>query len=209
MSLLERRRALMSQNREKYVFVEYIESTGQEWIDTGVIANGNTKVDVDFQLVEVTASFVFGSRAGSTNRTYTFSVGNMSNGGEFVSAYGSSGNMVIATADTNRHIVMKNHRSTYFDGVFKTQVSKQDFTTPETLEIFASYNNGTKGYLPSKMKLYSCAIYDGVTEGERTLLRDFKPCYRKADKVAGLYDAVNDVFYENRGTGKFLIGGEI
>ena len=61
----------------------------------------------------------------------------------------------------------------------------------------------------NKMKLYSCAIFNGVEEASRTPLRNFIPCYRKADKVGGLYDTISGEFFENQGTGKFLIGGEI
>lgn len=35
------------------------------------------------------------------------------------------------------------------------------------------------------------------------------PCYRIADKVAGMYDLVNDVFYTNNGTGTFVVGGDV
>jgi len=35
------------------------------------------------------------------------------------------------------------------------------------------------------------------------------PCYRIADKVAGMYDLVNDVFYTNSGTGTFVVGGDV
>lgn len=208
MTLLERRRALMSQNKEKFIFVEYIESTGTQWIDTGVIANGNTKVDVDFQITNIYASFIFGSRVNSEKETYTL---NISSAKKLVSGYGNNslGYRELRNADTKRHTVMKNHRTIYIDGVSVAQTDKYDFTTPDNLELFACYNGGTKGYLPSQMKLYSCAIYDGVTEGARTLLRDFKPCYRKVDKVGGLYDTVSGKFFENQGTGKFLIGGEL
>lgn len=206
MSLLERRRALISQNKEKYVFVEYIQSTGTQWIDTGIIANGDTKVDIDFQIVKITAAFMYGSRENSTTKAYSLNVNSADN---LMSPYGDGGAFTLGVADTKRHTVNKNHRTLYYDDVFIGQVAKQEFTTPGNLELFACYNGGAKGYLPSQMKLYSCSIYDGVTEGSRTLLRDFKPCYRKVDKVAGLYDTVSGEFFENQGTGNFLIGGEI
>lgn len=43
------------------------------------------------------------------------------------------------------------------------------------------------------IKLYFLKIYD-VNDVK---IRDFVPCYRKADSVIGLYDIVNDVFYTN------------
>lgn len=50
---------------------------------------------------------------------------------------------------------------------------------------------------------YSFKIWNGDTK-----LRDFIPCYRKSDTVAGMYDIVNKVFYTNCGTGQFLLGPE-
>lgn len=41
------------------------------------------------------------------------------------------------------------------------------------------------------------------------LVRDFIPCYRKLDNVAGLYDMVNDEFYTNIGTGTFTLGPNV
>ena len=35
------------------------------------------------------------------------------------------------------------------------------------------------------------------------------PCYRISDRVAGMYDIVNDVFYTNAGTGEFLVGQDV
>lgn len=210
MNLLSRRRALMSKNKEPYVFVEYIQSTGTQWIDAGVIANGDTKVDIDFQLTK-TSGFLFGSRVSINKDAYTL---NVTSAGNLVSLYGVGtdgygGAYALGVADTKRHIVNKNQNYLYIDGKYITPFAKQTFTTPANLELFACYNNGTKGHSPARMKLYSCTIYDGIAEGSRTLLRDFKPCYRKADRVAGLYDTVSGTFFENQGTGNFLIGGEI
>ena len=51
------------------------------------------------------------------------------------------------------------------------------------------------------MELYNFKMYDNDA-----LVRNFIPCYRKSDNAAGLYDTVNNVFYTNAGTGKFIIG---
>lgn len=71
--------------------------------------------------------------------------------------------------------------------------------------IFCYNNEGTfKSFC--KAKLYWMTIYDinGTTP-----LREFVPCYRKADSVAGLYDLVNGVFYTNAGSGTFVVGGNV
>ena len=51
------------------------------------------------------------------------------------------------------------------------------------------------------LRIYGCKIYNSDK-----LIRDFIPCYRKADNVSGMYDVVNKKFYTNAGTGNFLIG---
>lgn len=42
------------------------------------------------------------------------------------------------------------------------------------------------------LKVFALKMYKGDT-----LIRDFVPCYRKFDKVAGLYDLVEGKFYTN------------
>ena len=41
------------------------------------------------------------------------------------------------------------------------------------------------------------------------LVREFIPCYRKADSVAGLYDLANNTFYTNAGSGVFVVGPDV
>ena len=58
----------------------------------------------------------------------------------------------------------------------------------------------------SKARIYRdfCKIYDNDN-----LVRDFVPCYRKADDEIGMYDMANGVFYTNAGTGTFLKGPDV
>ena len=211
MSLLERRRALMSQNREKYVFVEYIESTGQEWIDTGIYPDENTILAADYQYTSYsTTSALVGARGNGSSTYKSMCVLWVRNNNLEVS-HGDLLNNKIATADTKRHLLERNKGTIYIDGKFAVGFSDTEtFTSPYTLEIFACNNNGTKGAWCSNMKLYSLKIYTGGTKVNNSIMvRDFVPCYRKADRVSGLYDTVSGKFFENQGTGEFLIGGEL
>lgn len=92
----------------------------------------------------------------------------------------------------------------YYDGKLIVTHAQETFTCPGTLELFASHNAGTNGYLPSKIKIYRCTIYDNGK-----LTRDYVPCYRKSDNVIGLYDIVTGTFYTNAGTGTFLKGANV
>ena len=53
-------------------------------------------------------------------------------------------------------------------------------------------------------KIYSLKIY-GTND---QLIRDYVPCYRKSDNVAGMYDLVNGVFYTNAGSSSFSVGND-
>ena len=53
--------------------------------------------------------------------------------------------------------------------------------------------------------IYSCQMYD---ENE-VLVRDFVPCYRKADNKSGMYDLVNDVFYTSATSTDFDVGPDV
>lgn len=47
-----------------------------------------------------------------------------------------------------------------------------------------------------------------ITDGSE-IIRKFIPCYRKSDLVAGMYERMNGVFYTNAGTGTFIAGPDI
>lgn len=183
----------------KYQQVEYIEGTGTQWIDTGFIPNQDTRVIVDFQYTKLKISFVYGVRRAAATRAYTL---NVRGSEEFTTAYGNEGTQNFIDFDTNRHIADKNKNMCYWDGQLVTTHEKHEFICDETLEILASYDgtNG-KGYLPATAKIYSFKVYDNDV-----LVRDYIPCYRVSDKVAGLYDLINNTFATNSGTGEFLVG---
>lgn len=182
----------------EYQQVEYIESTGTQYLDTGFIPNQDTKVIVDYQYTAITDAFLFGSRTSSTSNAYAVNVG--SSATKAFTSYGKTGNVTYANPDTKRHVIIKDKNLFYVDGVLKLTQAAQNFTAPGSLEIFAAYNGSTKGYLPSKARIFSFKIYDNGT-----LVRDFVPCYRKNDGVAGMYDLVNNTFYSSVGTKDFVV----
>ena len=214
MTLLSRRRALMSQNKEKYVFVEYIESTGTQWIDTGFKPNPKTTIIMDYQLTAIEPSkYVYGSRGDGTSNYQSMYYLHINGDSKYALGYGALLGNVFAskpTPDTNRHVMHRNKGTVYIDNAYAHGFNANvTFECVNNLEIFASYSN-REGVNPVKMRLYSFKICEGGLNGSGgTLLMDFVPCYRKTDKVAGLYDTASGTFFENQGTGNFLIGGEI
>lgn len=203
MNLLSRRMVLMSAIGKtllpkEYQQVEYLESTGTQYIDTGLIPNQDTKVYAKFKLTEVASNFVFGARYASQQRACYVAGAT----GPWSLRWGARPIRSYGTTDTNLHEITMGKDGVYWDGVLLENPADTEFTCPNNFYIFASYNNGTVAY--GKTHIYTLKLWDNDT-----LIREYIPCYRKNDNEIGLYDMVENKFYTNQGTGEFLIGGEV
>lgn len=203
MSLLLRRRMLLNEANtgllpSAYRQVTYIESTGTQYIDTGLIPNQDTKVYAKFKLTEVASNFVFGARYSSQQRA-CYVAGAM---GPLSLRWGAQPTLSYGTTDTNLHEVTMGKDGIYWDGVLLENPADTEFTCPNNFYIFASYNNGTVAY--GKTHIYTLKLWDNGT-----LIREYIPCYRKNDNEIGLYDMVENKFYTNQGAGTFLKGADV
>ena len=182
-----------------YKRLEYIQSTGTQYIDTGFKPNQNSRVVADFQL---TASGVWQSVFGAWKYTsdYVDSFVFLATSSNFFRTdFGADRVSFSSSLSTlNRHIVDHNKTSVTLDSTTVSHRS-QTFSSSYNLNIFAGNTGGTASEF-AKMKLYSCKIYDNGT-----LIRDYIPCQTTAGEI-GLWDDVNGVFYGNAGTGTFTAG---
>lgn len=177
--------------------LEYIESNGTQYIDTGFKPNQDTRVVCTFQLASYSAaSGIFGQRKGAAEETYLF----LYNPGQtaFRSDYNTGNGQTFSVGNVlARYKVDKDQNSTTFNGVTETYPAG-DFQATYSMYLFCSNNAGVASWM-SSMRLYSCQIYD-----DGILVRDYIP-YRYNGEV-GLYDQLNEIFYENAGTGDFVAG---
>jgi hypothetical protein len=184
-----------------YTELEYIESTGTQYIDTGFKPNQDTRVTLDAEVLTRKAQMsFFGTRVSTSSKRYEF-ITNSSSGDSFYSPYNNSAQTVISLAN-NRVYIDKDKNTTYVNGVSVATATYATFQTTHNLYLCAINNNGTSGYL-SSVRIYSCQMYDNGT-----LIRDFVPCTNTSGTV-GLYDMVNGIFYGNAGTGAFTAGAEV
>lgn len=192
-------------NFKNYQQVEYLESTGTQYIDTGVLLDNNSKVEMNFKYLASSSTarsfgpknnwlFMFTTQSGGITGKYQNSYGNN---------WGPSANAPQAiTPSTNRHKLTQDKNKFYVDDELNYTFPNAEFKSNNTAIVFGAYYSGSTKY--SSMDLYSLKIYDN-----ETLIRDFVPCYRKSDNKPGLYDLVNNEFYTNEGTEEFGIGAEI
>lgn len=179
--------------------VNYIESTGTQYIDTGVKLNQNSKVEMEIALAEGMTN-IFGSRTSATQNNFTIVFA--SSTGVAIDFQNYSNNRLLVdipvSLDSPIYYSISKDELKIGDTV-KTVQNYSSFETPQTAYIFDISGNP---WIKTKAKgrLYYCKIYDGDT-----LVRDFVPVI-DGSNIACLYDRVEKKCYYNAGTGTFSYG---
>ena len=178
-----------------YTQIEYIETTGTQYIDTGFKPNQNTKFEVDLNVTN-TGCHVFGARTAYLNKA-------------FVLFWASNSDYCIQMADsdfnggtfdtTKRYKVTMTSSQLFLDDNLQASYSVGDFQCEQNAWLMSCYSSNSSEY--ARGKLYSAKIYDG-----NTLIRNFIPCKNSSGTI-GLYDIVNSQFYTNVGTGGAFTAG--
>lgn len=190
-----------------YTQLEYIESTGKQYIDTGFVLDNNTRVTMDVQLNQPSSGmnyWIFEGRVSSSSASkgvFFYGAGNGNNqwnadynGSSKRYAFSGIGINDRLSVDYDKNVISINGQSHTF--------GQEIFESNCTLALLANNTGGTVGnYSPST--LYSCGIYDNGTAA-----RNFVPAKRDSDGAVGLYDTIGQSFYANAGTGEFIAGPE-
>lgn len=182
-----------------YKQLEYIQSSGTQYIDTGYYPKWNTRVVMDVQMSPYSASrSPFGCRnSNSATASAAFLV--MQTGTNTLRSdyFGSSKTLTLTDSTDQRLTIDQNKNVLTVNGQSVTNTAASSGTSAYTLLLFTYGNSGSAGSKTS-MALYSCKIYENDV-----LVRDFIPC-KNASGTAGLWDDVNSVFYANAGSGSFI-----
>ena len=175
----------------EYEEVEYIESTGTQYIDT----NYTPVQGDDLEFKNVTINTFNGALFSAGIESYQLIL--LGLGSVCYYKYFQTGNAVASSFSTitNGNIKVLNG-NLYINNVLKAEADYGGAVNT-TLNIFQRANNTSN--LIGK-------IGEIIISNNGIIKRDFIPCYRKSDNVAGLYDLVNNTFYTNQGTGNFIVG---
>ena len=187
--------------------VSYIESTGTQYIDTGVAMTSNTSAGIDFQLTSIITSAhnsIITSYVDNVGTGFVFA--QRSNTSNFAFAFGDQWNSTEISADLLKHTARINiDGKCYFDDqVVVDTVGSIGLSSNRNILLCGWQNGDTTnvsrfGYL----KIYSCKIWK-----ENILVRDFIPILDE-NNIPCLYDSIEKKFYYNAGTGTFKYGYEI
>ena len=197
---------------KEYQQVEYIESTGTQYIDTGVLGKNTIKIDITMANNDTNHStHFFGGREGFQNKAIGLSWQYNDNGDNVKTTRFAYGNNCYDIQDSSNIVITQNKnnyvfdsKSAYVNDILVSSFSTGDFETSLNMYIFTCNNNGSLHQQMSSVSLYNCKIYDG-----NSIVRDYIPCYRISGNVIGLYDTVEGKFYTNQGSGTFLKGNDV
>lgn len=181
-----------------YQEVEYLESTGTQYIDTNVVINSNSKMVCENQFTDTSAQL----NGVYTSSAMRFQFGILSD--KFYIGLGSKSQYFNLPADTSKHIWVNDLLNKTCSIDTETYSDSSITSTSNILKflLFVRTNSSeTNRDYYCKERIYSCQIYDN-----NVIIRNFIPCYRKSDNKPGLYDSVNKVFYTNQGSDEFILG---
>lgn len=168
---------------DNYTQLEYIEGTGTQYIDTGVVA------DVTGYSVVIDFKYTGDSYASTTQQQWLCGCGRYHEAGIYRGAFYTDGCFSYSqTANISNRTTAKN-------------VKVPSTPSGASMFLFArNYVGNESEYRPSLFRIYSAKIlYNGEP------VREFIPCKNPSGEV-GLYDGVTGSFYANAGTGEFVAG---
>lgn len=171
-----------------YTQVDYISSTSyaysSNYIDTGIYPTNNTSIELKINGKNNSWDRWYGS-SGLFQTSLDF-------GYMFFAWNNTSYQYNIGTSTPVTYILKQLKNLYYINGSLIHTFNVGTFTDTKKLRLFSS----SVGDRDSIASIYYCKIWENDV-----LVRNFIPCYRNVDNVAGLYDTVNNVFYSNAGTG--------
>ena len=192
-----------------YTLLDYIESTGTQYIDTGVYVATGYKVRVKAYATSLpTTSAFFGCTSTAISSDANKGIYRIFGSSINRCAWGNGSGTVVGNLIGNDSIntwydmVCDNGAWTINDALFAT-CPESSFASEYSMWLFARNTAGTVG-LPSSCRISVCQIWDNNGQ----MIRNLVPC-KNASNVIGVYDLVNGVFYQNAGTGTFTAGSAV
>ena len=180
----------------EYQEVEYIESSGTQYIDTGIASSSTVCIEVKHSTSTLTS--VYGSTTG-----YNYTSNPAHEGGYFY-YWDRASTGVGGYSDTKETEILKQDNNLgYRNNELVHTFPYLEFTDTNNIWLFGRNADGSLSDA-GDTKLYYCKIWNNGV-----LTRDFIPCIRSLDNQAGLYDLVSNTFYRNTGSDEFIAGSII
>lgn len=177
-----------------YKVLDWIQTTGTQWIDTGFVPNQDTRVITEISLDTLTSGqFVFCARRNTTEASFCITL--------------PSNNLTVPRTDYNNNRVStnvsvsvnnwykidKNKNLTYINDTLTNTQTYANFNSTISLTLFCGRRLGDMTAIDMmKGKMKYCQVYDNGI-----MVRNYIPVRRLTDNVAGMYDTITKTFSGN------------
>lgn len=179
-----------------YTELEYIQSSGTQYINTGINMTADTDFDIEFEITSrSTVMGIIGIRDTGTSNGFML----YSDNTQFIFMLNTSyTNIQNSSNILAKHVVSKRGNSISFDGV-ATTLPSTSFTGTYPLGIFC-FMQGTSAISLTSMRLFSLTLIRNNTP-----IANYVPS-QNANGVVGVYEQIAGNFLSNAGSGIFQAG---
>lgn len=189
-----------------YTEVEYIQSSGTQYINTGIRPTQTLRTVMDVEPTTNGGSspkyFIY-SYYSTNAAVYQYSAYRDNTGVNACMGGARTASWKNVSSDATSHrIQLEMDANTVTATADGNTVALTNSTFSTSMSNITVLSTATTSSCISA-KLYSCQMY-----ANEALVRDFVPCTNSSG-AAGLYDIVGDKFYANAGTGKFTAGSAV
>ena len=185
---------------DEYKTLEYIENSDSQWIDTGVNGESTVIIRTKFLITDTSSTGVIvGYYYNPTENLRFFGANNL-----FYTDMGSdsTGRIYGGTLAANQIYEIESGNLYMKDLTTGQMIAEGNkvpyFSQNHTMTIFY-FNNGA----PAKGRMYYLNLYKGSK-----IVRKYIPVKHISDSRIGMYDLVEQKFYESSGNGHFTGGPE-
>lgn len=179
--------------------VEYLQSSGTQYIDTGIIPNDNTGLHIRVSSSNTSDTYVVGLRNSSGNTRWCI-------------GHASSGYYYAVNSVSQRRYKL-DPAEIYFNYLNDKKFHVVDSTTGDgsigSLAFTPSYNIrlfGSAGMVASYSKWSGKIYYVKITQGD-ALVMDLIPV--RVGTVGYMYDKISKQLFGNDGTDSFTLGSDV
>lgn len=186
-----------------YTRLTWIESSGAQYIDTGIKPNQDTQVTAKLMLLGSTTAYLFGAR-GDSEEGYNNRYGILYTSDHLFRSDYNTGNGPSFSPDLKLNVAytIDKDKNVCSMGGFTVTSPEGVFQSPYNMFIGCVNEGGSPAYY-ARIRIYAFS----VAENDE-LVREYVPCISPSGEI-GLYDLQAGEFFDNAGSGKFMAGSPL
>lgn len=200
---------LTQQLPEEYTQLDFITTTGTQYIDTGLIGTDLTDKEIELTIKNNTTGlnqFNFNGVYQLGKSTQMGTVATSTTTCRCAINFGFTDSVGVDGLD-----ITKFHKLYVKDGLQKVnnvQIGTTSFGSLNEYHFLLFARTNVAGTTSVEVnKGSSISLFTVKKNGK--YIRYLVPCYRNSDNKVGMYDLATNTFYTNSGTGDFIAGNEV